>query len=247
MIIWLALFLLVVFISFILAYQSMSDFGENPKLSNVEYGLYLIRKTSNLTPALLDSMHDEVAKEGLIISLERLFKGRKSALVIFGPKKVLKNYLPSLDLLELEDYTEVDKDQAYAWEVGVKNHHLEEMDNFFKRIPILAEAEQVWWQLTLAAKQQKGEIKTFQSQIRVVVLSADTQRRKKVSQILQNLTSHLTKIPRPFTTQQIVDFYQTRSFFRTKFNPQFSSQELVKLLVPQPLPQTLPQTHHLKE
>lgn len=234
MILWLALFALVIAISFVLALQSMRDFQESPKHFNTEYGLFLIRNTLGLTEQVLDSFHNQIIKDGLIISFERLFKGSKSALVIFGPKDILLAFQSKLNLLELEDYTVINKDHATAWEVGVKggNIKIEETDNFFANFPALSQAEQFWWQLTLQAKNQK---EGFYSQIRAVVISSDLGRRKKISELLQNLSSgHLSKIPKPFTSIQIVEFYQNRNLGKDPTNPTLQTKEILKMVLLQP-------------
>src|SRR5688572_3161726 len=120
MILWVVLFVLVVAISFVLAAQSMRDFSEVPA-KEAEYGLFLIRNTVALTPAVLDSIKNELLESKTIISFERLFKGGKSALVAFGPRELLLNHQSALDLLELEDYTQnVEVEHISAWEVVVK-------------------------------------------------------------------------------------------------------------------------------
>ncbi|EKD84968.1 MAG: hypothetical protein ACD_38C00123G0003, partial [uncultured bacterium] len=89
MILWLILFLLIIGISFILAFRSMKDYQEIPKASKVEYGLFLIRRTDSFDAGVLGSIGKFMLDNSLIISLERLFKGNKAALTIFGPKEIL--------------------------------------------------------------------------------------------------------------------------------------------------------------
>lgn len=108
MVLWIVLFILVLAISFILALKSMTDYQEVPKGDN---GLFLIRQTKQLKD-LLDASTN--------IVLERLFKGKQAALVVFGPRQIVEKYKNHLDLVELEDYTNVDKDQVVAWEIGIK-------------------------------------------------------------------------------------------------------------------------------
>lgn len=234
MILWLTLFALVVAISFVLALQSMRDYQEAPKHSKVEYGLYLIRNTSGLTDYILDLIHEQIIKKGLLLSLERLFKGNKSALVVYGPKDILTNYSDRLSLLELEDYTGIDKEQIISWEVGVRKpvlaeSQIQEIGNFFKNFPMLDSTEQFWWQLVLQANSKKGD-KLFTGQIRAVVFCSDLTRRKKLSEELQNLPSeHLTKVPKPFTSAQILEFYKLRVLSKSETNPTLTSQEILKL------------------
>lgn len=230
MILWLALFLLVIAISFVLALQSMADYHELPLQSKVEYGLFLIRRSSSLTVTLLDSLHREIVKEGLIISIERLFKGQQAALVIFGPKKILANFAQNLDLLELEDYAYVNRDYLHAWEIGVKGSKKSpKIENFFKHLPLLSSSEQFWWQLTLQATEKDAPL--FKSQIRAVVFSEEPNRRKKLADGLQSLTAgHLTKVPKPFTSDQIINFYQQRSIGVGETNPLLTSEQVSELI-----------------
>ncbi len=232
MILWLVLFVLVIAISLMLAFQSMRDYQETPKHFKIEYGLYLIRNTPGLKATVLDSIHSQIVKEGLIVSLERLFKGSKSALVIYGPKNILTNLSDKLSLLELEDYTKVNSEHISVWEIGVKNHQmakeqLQKVESFFMDFPMLEQAEQFWWQLVLKAKSNKS---LFQSQIRAVVIASDLTRRKKLSESMQNLLSgHLTKVPKPFTSMQIMEFYKLRSLGNDSTSPVLQTEEILKL------------------
>lgn len=219
MILWLALFLLVVAISFVLAYQSISDFQDIPGQKDEEYSLFLVRLFSGLTAEILNSIHQDIVKEGLIISLERLFKGRKSALVIFGPRQVLLKYAHLLNLLELEDYTNVDREFVQAWEVDMKNVNRAYFDLS------LSEDEQVWWQLTLKAKKME-----FISQIRASVFAKDPSRRKDLSEALKNARG-FAKIPKPFSSSQIFDFYHQRSLTLKDAQHFLTTEEIVKTLV----------------
>src|SRR3989338_11196841 len=100
MILWVVLFVLVVTISFVLAAKSMRDFTEVAHKGE-EYSLFLIRQNTGLNVQLLNSIHDNLLSSGSIISFERLVKGQKSALAVFGPKKLLMSYKDFLNLLEL--------------------------------------------------------------------------------------------------------------------------------------------------
>lgn len=233
MILWFALFLLVVAISFILAYQSMSDFQEIP--SSSQYGLFLIRAPSQLTPHLLDLLHEAVVKEGLIVSLERLFKGSQSTLVIFGPRKILAPWRETLHLLELEDYTQINVEQLQAWEVGVKNPHqlnAAQLDSLFKNFPLLKDTEQFFCQVNLQARKgSKDHQKVFTGQMRAVILSNDSKRRHTLAESLQNLGSpHLAKIPSPFSHQKLLEFYQQRSLSPNRHSLTLTSGEVIKLV-----------------
>lgn len=231
MILWLALFVLVVLISLILAFVSMRDYQEIPQKSSLEYGLFLIRHPFLVNSQFLESIHASLA-EGLIISLERLFKGKKHTLVIFGPKKILQSY-QDLSLLELEDYTkEVTAKDISAWEADFKKvkEEAEKEDSPFKNFPNLEDEDQFWWQVTLQARKGQGVDGIFQTQIRAVVYCQDPQRRKELTQALQNLASpQLVKIPQPFSSETILGFYQLRSM-ESKTHLLLNSERLMKLL-----------------
>ena len=224
---WVALFLLVVAISFVLAFQSMRDYSKIPADLTSEYGVFLIRTKTNFTPALLDSIHQDTLKRGLITSIERLFKGMESALVIFGHKSILQNYAEVLNLLELEDYTNVDMGAVSLWEVVLKNS----TKNLFKNLNLLSRTEQLWWQLTLLpASEQKGRVKYFQSQIRVGVYLADKVKRDKLVDSIQNATAEqFVKKPVLFSNDQIFKFYKQRSFSTDTGNPSLTSTEVIQL------------------
>lgn len=224
MIIGLILFLLIIGISFILAFRSMKDYQEIPKDSKVEYGLFLIRQTASFGASILDSMGRLMLEAGLIISLERLFKGHQAALTIFGPKKILDKFKESLNLLELEDYTlELDNKDISVWEVGMKS--ASKLD-----LPELGNEDQFFWQVVLGAKKVKDNL-SFQTQIRAVVYCQDPQRRKVLVPMFENLqTGGLVKIPRPFSTEQMMAFYKLRSLSKDSNGPILDSEGVMSLL-----------------
>ncbi len=229
MILWIVLFILIIAISFVLAIRSMRDFQEIPS-KDQDYGLFLIRKTFALEKNLLDSIHDDLGSSKQFLSFERLIKGDKSALCVYGPKNILLKYKIELDLLELLDYTNVDLEYFSAWEEGPKNPKQltsEEIRNYFKKFPPLSSDEQFWWQLILFPKKDGH----FQTQIRAVVISADASKRESLTFTLQNLEPNLLiKLPKAFSNAQLLDFYQKRSFNKSSNNPQLSSREALALL-----------------
>lgn len=241
MIIWLILFVIIILISFILAYLSMRDYQEIPE-KKLQYSVYLIQNPEALNSETLNGMHQSI-KRGEILSLERLFKGEQSALVIFGPKPVLQN-LESLNLLELEDYTGVKGDDALAWELTLRDQGVS--GYIFNQMPELETEEQFWWQIVLQtySKNYLSELidrlrglqplsdnKAFQAQIRAVLVVPSEQRRKKLKVLLENLADNLIKIPRPYTSLQILEFYTQRSFTPVSFGVSaLSSSEVLALL-----------------
>ncbi len=233
MILWIILFLLIVGISFILAYRSMKDYSEIPKASKIEYGLFLIRQTEKFNAHTLDSLGQLILDERLLISLERLFKGTQAALTIYGPKPTLDKLSPDLNLLELEDYTQrLSSQDIYIWEMGVrdrKGFSLDGTNHIFQGLQLGPE-EQFFWQVVLGPKQDKEHI-SFQTQIRVAVYSKDPSRKRVLTASLQELkVGELTKIPRPFSADQMLDFYKQRSLSKDSSGPILNSEMVLNLL-----------------
>lgn len=217
MIFWITIAVLIVLISFVLAVRSMADFARNPIPSR--YALYLIRNQQALTVPVLDAMHGLLLKEGSTISLERLIKGRESALVIFAPQNILNSF-SALDLVELEDYATGSLDNWQAWQMGVKRKNNVQIKSYFEDFPPLQEAEQFWWQMVLKADKEKGY---FEAQIRVIAKSQEESWQKRSSGSLQ-------KIPKPFSREKLLDFYQKRTFLSDKFNPKLTSSAVLQIL-----------------
>lgn len=235
MIFWFILFFLIVAISFLLAYQSMRDFQENPRLFKTEYALYLLRNPKALDEDLLKKLYEDMEKEGFIVSIERLFRGLESALVIYGPSQVLSRYASGLALLELEDYTKVEDAHVQAWEMGFKGQG-QSYQRLFQTLPVLNKEEQFWWQLVIQPKPalfsgKQPNKKYFYGQIRAVMVSADEGRKQKLSAELQNLAEgFLVKLPKPFTSSQILEFYRQRALGAGKKGEVISAEDILKLI-----------------
>lgn len=218
MILWVILFVLVLGISFILAAKSMRDFSES-LTEDSKYGLFLIRKTEHLTSHLLESIRSEHKLANFLVSFERLFKGTQSALVIFGVKKLLEKHKNTLDLLELEDYTNVDASHVSAWEVGIRGKGNNQ--KIFVNLPKILETEQFWWQLICPPNSKV--------QITAVIISPDKTNRDNLSRVCQKLApDRLIKLPQAFSSLQILEFYQKRSIRTNSLNPALSSEEMLE-------------------
>lgn len=217
MIFWITIAVLVVLISFVLAVRSMADFAQNPATSR--YALYLIRSPKALTVPVLDAMHGLLLKEGSTISLERLIKGRQSALVIFAPQNIRSSF-PALDLMELEDYVIETLDNLQAWQMGVKHKNNLQIKSYFEDFPPLQDTEQFWWQMVLKVGKEKGY---FEAQVRVIAKSQEESWQKRSSGSLQ-------KIPKPFKREQLLDFYRKRTFLQDKLNPVLTSEEVLQII-----------------
>ncbi len=219
MILWL-IFVGVLVASYLLALRSMRDFQEIPG-EDEDYSLFLIRRPQELNFSTLSLLRDNFLKSGQVLSFERLFKGYKSALVIFGPRR-LTAVLKTLDLLELEDYTQVSPEQVNAWEVGIKES-IKSNPLTSVRFPQLNESEQLWWQLLVS--------RSFKPQIRAVLVVQDPKRRKDLSSLVENLSpDRLIRLPRGFTNSELLDFYQKRSFKKDNGNPPLSLEEVLSLV-----------------
>lgn len=212
MILFWVLFLLIILISFSLAYLSMKDFQTSPEDFSTQNGLFLIRKPERLTPKVMSFLYEATKGKGLILTLERLFKGSQSALVIYGPKSVLEGLIPTLDMIELEEYSAPIKSESdgeievSAWEIGIRKKFSKE--SLFLNFPKLESREQIWYQMVLQA--QKGSTQ-FNAQVRVVIVSQDLKRRENLFNALMSKSS-LVKIPKPYSSIQMLDFYKKRSY-----------------------------------
>lgn len=219
--------MLVVLISAILALRSMRDYHETASGSKTEYSLYLVRNIVNLNHHVFDKLYEQIQKKGLVISLERLLKGRESALVIMGPKEVLEKFVMDLNLLELEDYTEkIAVENVTVWEVGFRGKEI----NFSLRELLqslsLDGLEQLWWQVMFVPAKERGK---FRSQIRVAAVSLSAQRRTEILKIFTE-NEHLSKLPKPYSTSQLYDFYTKRSLVYDSQNPTLAAAELLRII-----------------
>lgn len=231
MILWIILFLLIIAISLILAYLSMRDYQEIPQKSPVEYGLFLIRQTDQFNPGILNSIREYMIQQSLIISIERLFKGKQTALTIFGPKKILAQFTSQLNLLELEDYVQnLVNEDIFIGEVGAKDTtkaKLSYASNMFRALPILDNEDQFFWQIILNAR--KHDL-SFQTQIRILVCSKDPLRKQALAASFQDLSEELIKIPQPYSQEQMMDFYRERSLSKDSKGPILTSEAVTNLL-----------------
>lgn len=225
MILWLLLFLLVIGISFILAFRSMKDFQEIPQKAEEDYSLFLVRQVTNLDAKILDFIRQKVFAKGGIVSFERLFKGTQTALTIFGPKNILVEFQSELNLLELEDYAaEFTDSNVSVWEVGTRDStklNPDQLSDFFSSLPQLEPEEQFFWQVI----PDKSKV-----QIRAAISSKDTLRRKILAST-QNLNAGgLHKIPRPFSNEQMVEFYRARSLSQDIKGPILDAEGIIRFL-----------------
>lgn len=217
MLIWIILFFAVLIASFILALKSMGDYQEQPFGLGLKYSLFLIKNPTALTSSLLEEIYHELLKNNAIVTLEKLFNGEKSALVLFAPKKLSDKITTTLDLLELEDYSLKEIINFKALEIGSKNLSPKILDqDFFLKVPQLKEGEQLWWQIVLKPKainrQCKDKEAYFQSIIRVILSTTDKAREQELDEIFFTEGKELGFIvlPQAYSSSKLLKFYQQR-------------------------------------
>lgn len=228
MIFWILLFVLVVVISFLLAYLSMRNFPQLPGSQSLDYGLFLIRKTSSISAPMMANFHQQMIEGNFIISFERLFKGHQSTLVMFAPRVLAQNYLGHLDLVEVEDYITAEQ-KLLIFQLGIKSKtQKHSLSGLFAQFPILNPDEFVWWQAVLHAKKEG----IFEILPRVAFFAKDHRRQMELSHILQNLSEgFLHKIPKPYTNEQMLKFYQDRAFVRNEHNLNLPASSALNLIL----------------
>lgn len=225
MILWLLLFLLVIGISFVLAFRSMKDYQEIPQKITVDYSLFLVRQSKNFDAKILDSIRQAVFAQEGIVSLERLFKGTQTVLTVFGPKAILSTFQTELNLLELEDYAkEFTDSDVFVWEMGTRetvNLNPDHLSDFFSNLPQLEPQERFFWQVI----PNKDQV-----QIRAAVFSTDPVRKKMLASAQSLNAVGLHKVPTPFSNEQMIEFYRTRSLSKDSKGPILGSEGIIRLL-----------------
>lgn len=202
--IWLGLFLIILATSFILAYFSMRNYQD--ALPKGGSGLYLVRHPAVLSQEFILKLHEALQKQHSYISLERLFKGKEEALVLFGPVTIEKKF-PQLDLLELEDYTNIAENNVNLWEMTLKEGQDLPAGRQGRSLPPLGENEQFWLQMIL--RPQGGE--DFQISCRAAVVSGDQRRKNMLTATLKERIGPFVFVPRPFSSSKMLTLYKERA------------------------------------
>lgn len=235
MLTWIILFVIVVFISFVLAFRSMVDYQEKPFNLAIQYSVYLIKNQYGLTEDVLKNLHRDTVKDNFILSFERLLKGDKSALVVFGPKTVLKSFVDILGLVELEEYSKKQPAAFGAWEIGSKSTNLVLENNLKIILPDLKNSEELWWQVVI--QPQKDKKADFKATIRSVLLAEDQKRVQELQSAISKFdpSTNLVTLPQLYSSAQVLQFYQDRSLpvggsDREKVVFNFSESDILKVL-----------------
>lgn len=218
--VWVILFGIIIIVSFILALRSMRDYQALPLNSQTLYSLFLIKNEENLTEDVLKQISETIGKKRLIISFERLFKGSKKALVIYGPVVILEPLSKELDLAELEDYSlkskHVSEQNILSWEVSSKFFQKNSKTSLrlTEVTKVLSDSEELWWQLILQPRGDRNELQPmFKVIIRVAIISEDKQKSQSMKLNLDKIIkeSGLVTLPQAYSSTQILQFYQQRS------------------------------------
>lgn len=242
MIIWAVLVLSILVISFILALYSMSDFVEKPAKLKIAYSLYLIRRPEDFTQELLDELCQHLLPSKLLLSVERLFKGGKNALAIYGPKTILEKYSQRLGLLELEDYSlTIGNAQALSWELGFRDTKVAADEKIQLN---LKGQDFLWWQEViqpahrwflsgLNGSQNTQKKAIFCTAIRVILTVADLKTRQESENLLLKEFKRLGfyLVPTIYSHNQRVRFYQERALpIALGLATKLSSTQVLKML-----------------
>lgn len=189
----------------------MADYQEKPTASTTPYALFLIRKPAALTEEVIGRLYTQLKPSGRLISVERLFKGTRQAVVVFGPADILQPFSKELELLELMDYSIAEDAGTLAWEMGVKKLPQAPflVNNFIAAIPKLLETEEFWWQLVLKPSKEHR----FYTVIRVVVRTKELKRTQTLkSDFLKTISqTGLLELPTGYLRKQLLQFCRERT------------------------------------
>lgn len=252
--IWVILLIILLGASLILAFYSMRSYQEIPAALS-SYSLFLVRNKQAFNTQMLDKIHQLTAPDQASFSLERLFKGNESVLVIFGPVNLIRQ-LPELDPLELEDYLQTDSNSPSSME-GLRPTKISVNDSFtltivpkgsskksllaksdFLKMLNLEPEQYFFWQIVaspLVKRSQKDPRSLFQVTIRAMVVDKNAAKKidlaKKIDQEINRATS-LTSQKRSQTSQSYFLSFTKRAII-PKEVAEFSlhSEELVSLTV----------------
>lgn len=207
MIFWLLIFLIILVASVLLAYSSMKNFPGIPDSKN-QYGVFLVRSPNSLNSEILQLLKEN--NKNQTVSLERLFKGDRRALVIFGPRNTLNNF-PELELLELEDYVNFSQ-EILAFEIGMK-------DGATFVASKLSDDEEIWYQIILGFSKENF----FLVQTRMAVISQSPERRQSLSNDLFSLNKTFSKLVLPQNQSQIHEGFKKRILLPIRAQKFYSS------------------------
>ncbi len=234
--IWIALFFIIILISSVLAFRSMRDYEEFPESSSLN-SVFFIGNTANFTVETLNKIHKFLLSEKQFFSLERLYRGKEKVLVIYGSRG-LKDHLPELNLVELEDYIDgegVSVNQSLTWLIEAKNNPKKTLHigEGLKNLEIGKEQKFFIQIVCMSLTNQSESI--FQATLRIMVIENDPSTRiqlaKKVDQAFTQATG-LHKHEDDFPEIKKFESFKQRSLIpkESAFFP-ISTREIFDILV----------------
>lgn len=236
--VWIFLIIIVSVISYFLTKRSLRHYLETPD-SNIPHGVFLVQNPSEFNVEFLQDLASKNQGLDIIFSFERLYKGPMTALIIYGPSDLLKNF-PQLNLLELEDYTtKPDLSQILAWELRLRKsisskQKESRMEPKFLSSIKLSPDEELYFQVVCQSVRQEKPSLTFQVHMRVAVVAKDPVRRTNLAKELDlkmQSSSVFTRMSSPKTSSQIFHSFTKRSIKPKEVeNFRVSAEEIVKLL-----------------
>jgi hypothetical protein len=249
---WIIGLILVVVISFILAWRSMKDFKET-HITSQPYSLFLVKNPHILDENLLAQIHTLLSELNGIISFERLLKGTDKVLVIYAPS-VIKEKFPQLDLFELEDYLEpmsvhspmgskTTLNQVLGWTIASKNNpkKIINVKSGFLSLVDLKEDQKFFLQVVCQPIENRknngtpeSQFGQFQVTMRCLVADENPNQRIELSKKMDSQvfdSTGLVKQARQQTNQQIYEEYIKRVFVPKEVAKNFLlSQEILSLI-----------------
>lgn len=182
--VWVILFLIIIFVSAVLAFRSMKDYEEFPESLSLN-APFFVGNPQSFTEESLKKLYKAFSDRKQLFSIERLNKGKERALVIFGPRDLIE-ILPELNLLEIEDYLadvnslnydntdkKVGINQTLTWlvEPSVNNKKLLHVGSGIKNLDI-SENQKFFIQIVCIPEDNRIS-NNFQSTVRVMVVDND--------------------------------------------------------------------------
>lgn len=237
--IWIIFIIIIVIASAILAIRSMKDYDETPDDPS-SYELFLIRDLKDFNEEIISRFHSFLLSLDTFFSIERLYKGKESVIVLYGPKAMKKSF-PELKLLELEDYLKDPKDNnpapskvissndAYSWVVKKPASKKVSKSDFLKME--LLDNQFFFWQIICSPLKNSNQ---FQVTIRAMVSDKDAPSRielvKKYEASLKNHAGFITSNSGQ-TASSIFDSFKKRTLIPKEISPFIvGSQDILHLL-----------------
>lgn len=212
---WIAIFLIAIVISSLLAYRSMKNLQDIPA-PGLPYGLFLIRNKAVFNKETLEKLYVWSLNLKATFSLEKLFRGSQSAFVVFAPLGIVE-FLPELQLLQLENYLPKVSD-SFVWQISPKlsPKKLVVGEAFLKKVN-LSEQQQFFWQV-VCFPQKKGWL---QVTIRAMVVDQEQMKRIELAKAIDKHISDSTGLikQRGEINSNLYDNFEKRAVTKKEVEP----------------------------